>query len=97
MLLLVAILKAINEVALYALIGQGILYVFAGSRHDQNFVCTLLKAITTPAMKITRTITPRFVADQHIPFLMVFLVLVLEFALIVAKLHLFTQAAGTAP
>lgn len=94
MLLLVTILKALNEVALYALLGQGILYVFAGRRRDQNFVYNLLKAITSPAMKATRFIAPRFIADQHIPFLTLFLVLVLEFFLIVAKLYLLTQAAS---
>jgi hypothetical protein len=92
MLLLVTILKALNEVALYALLGQGILYLFAGARRNQNFVYNLLKAITSPAMKVTRAIAPRFVVDEHIPFLTLFLVLLLEFILIVAKLYLLTQA-----
>jgi hypothetical protein len=96
MLLLVTILKGLNEVALYALLGQGILYMFAGRRRDQNFVYNLLKAITSPAMKATRFITPRFVADQHIPFLTMFLVLLLEFVLIVAKVYLITQAGANA-
>ena len=96
MLLLVTILKAINEVALYALLGQGILYVFAGSRRDRNFVYNLLKAITSPAMKATRYIAPRFIADPHIPFLTMFLVLLLEFVLIVAKVYLITQAGANA-
>jgi uncharacterized protein YggT (Ycf19 family) len=97
MLLVVTILKAINEVALYALLGQGILYLFAGARRNQNFVYNLLKAITSPAMKLTRAIAPHFVVDEHIPFLTLFLVLVLEFVLIVAKLYLLTQAAAVPP
>ncbi|MGH8773201.1 MAG: hypothetical protein ACREV2_18795 [Burkholderiales bacterium] len=91
MLLLVTILKALNEVALYALLGQGILYVFAGRRRDQNFVYNLLKAITSPAMKIARAIAPRFVVDQHIPFLTLFIVLVLEFALSITQRNLCAQ------
>jgi uncharacterized protein YggT (Ycf19 family) len=91
MLLLVTILKALNEVALYALLGQGILYLFAGAKRNQNFAYNLLKAITSPAMKLTRAIAPRFVVDEHIPFLAFFLGLVLWFVLGRAQNNLCAQ------
>lgn len=88
MLQLVVILKAINEVALMALLGQAALYVLAGAKRDSNPVYGILKAITSPVMKLTRFITPRVVLDRHIGFVALFVVLVVEAALIVAKVYL---------
>lgn len=88
MLQLVVILKAINEVALMALLGQAALYVLAGAKRDSNPVYAILKAITSPVMKLTRFITPRVVLDRHIGFVALFVVLVAEAALIAAKVYL---------
>lgn len=65
---LLKILKALVEVAGFALLGQGIVALFAGAKRDQNFVYVLFKIITSPATKLTRTICPRFIPDRHIPF-----------------------------
>ena len=92
MLQLVIIAKAINEVALMALLGQGALYVLAGAKRDTNPVYAILKAITSPVMKLTRAITPRLVLDQHIGFVALFVVLVVEALLIVAKVYLVLAA-----
>ena len=92
MLQLVIIAKAINEVALMALLGQGALYVLAGANRDTNPVYAILKAITSPVMKLTRAITPRLVLDQHIGFVALFVVLVVEALLIVAKVYLVLAA-----
>ena len=91
---LVVILKGVNEVALMALIGQGALYVLAGSRREGNFVYSMLKTVTAPIMKLTRIIAPRFVVDQHIGFLALFFLLVLEVLLIVFKIRLYLAAAA---
>jgi hypothetical protein len=58
-----------------------------------------LRGFLPPAMKATRYIALRFIADPHIPFLTMFLVLLLEFVLIVAKVvlaRLITQAGANA-
>ena len=68
MYVLVLMLKAVNEVALVALISQGALFILAGSKRDNNFVYFILKSITMPVMKFARQVTPRFVLDQHIGF-----------------------------
>ena len=94
MLELVIILKAVNEVALMALLGQGALYILAGARRDTNPVYAILKAVTSPVMKLARFITPRFVLDQHIGFVALFLVLVVEALLIAAKIYLVVGAAS---
>ena len=94
MLELVIILKAVNEVALMALLGQGALYILAGARRDTNPIYAILKAVTSPVMKLARFITPRFVLDQHIGFVALFLVLVVEALLIAAKIYLVVGAAS---
>lgn len=92
---LVVILKGLNEVALMALIGQAALYVIAGSRREGNIVYSMLKTITAPIMKLTRIIAPRFIVDQHIGFLALFLLLLLEAILIVLKIRLYLAAIAT--
>jgi hypothetical protein len=92
MLQFVVILKAVNEVALMALLGQGALYVLAGAKRDTNPVYAILKAVTSPVMKLARLVTPRVVLDQHIGFVALFLVLVAEALLIVAKVYLVVTA-----
>ena len=90
---LVVILKGLNEIALMALIGQATLFVLAGARRDTNFVYNVLKTVTSPIMKATRFIAPRFVVDAHIGFLALFFLLVIEAILIVLKIWLYLGAA----
>jgi len=47
----------------------------------------MLKMVTSPVMKLTRMIAPRFVVDQHIGFLALFFLLLLEAILIVLKIR----------
>jgi len=91
---LVAILKGINEVALMAPIGQGALFVLAGTKREQNIVYIMFKTITAPVMKLTRLVAPRFIVDQHIGFLALFFLLLLEAILIVLKIRLYLAAVA---
>lgn len=91
---LVIILKGLNEVALMALLGQGALYILAGSRRESNIVYSMLRTVTSPIMKGTRFIAPRFIVDQHIGFLALFFLLVLEAILIVFKVRLYLAAVA---
>jgi hypothetical protein len=93
---LVVILKGVNEVALMALLGQGALFILAGARRDGNLVYAMLKTVTAPIIKATRWIAPRFVVDQHIGFLALFFLLVIEAVLIVVKVKLYLAAAAAA-
>ncbi len=94
---LVVLLKAVNEIALLALMGQGVLYLFAGARRNSNPIYFVFKTITLPVMKFARMITPRLVLDQHIGWVALFILLLAEIVLIAAKIHLFLQAGGAAP
>lgn len=86
MLQLVIILKALAEVALFAFVAQGILYLFAGAKREQNFVYTTFRMLTSPVTKFTRLITPKFVLDQHIAFLGFFILLFVWIALTITKI-----------
>jgi hypothetical protein len=92
MLLLIQMLKAVVEVALFAFIGQTILYIIAGADRDTNFVFTLLKLITAPMTGIVRFISPRIILDRHIPLATFLLLATLWLALTVAKVQMLMQA-----
>ena len=88
MLQIVVILKAIIEVALFAFLGQGILYVLSGSKRNQNIVYSILQTVTSPVTKIARFISPRIVLDQHIWLVAIFLLIAGWIALTLAKVSL---------
>ncbi len=66
LLQLVVVLKALIEVAGIALLGQGILFLFAGANRDKNFPYVILSTITKPVFVMVRFLTPRFVLDRFI-------------------------------
>jgi hypothetical protein len=72
-LLLLGVLRALVEVALLALLGQGLLALLAGARRDTNPIYMLFKIVTKPAIVAARWITPKLVIDKHIPFAAFFL------------------------
>lgn len=92
----IVILKALTEVAGIGMIGQGLLYVLAGAKRDQNMVYNLFKVITSPIMKATRLITPRIVLDQHIGLVAFFLLVVLWLVLTGFKIKLVLDRAAAA-
>jgi hypothetical protein len=69
--------QVILYVALLALLGQGVLYVLAGEKRENNLFYTLLRVISKPFTVPVRKITPRQVADQHVPIVTFFLLVVL--------------------
>lgn len=76
MLLFLNIVQVVLYIALLALVGQGVLYVLAGAKREQNLFYTLLRVISKPFTLPVRKITPRQVADQHVPIVTFFLLLV---------------------
>jgi hypothetical protein len=65
-LLLVSIVKAISEIVAFSLVGQGVLYLIAGQRRENNFVYRMFATITRPVLRFSRMIMPSFVLDRHI-------------------------------
>jgi uncharacterized membrane protein len=91
----VVILKALTEVAGVAFLGQGILWVIAGAKREQNLIYKLFKVLTSPVTRFTRAITPRVIIDAHIGLVAFFLLTVLWLALTVFKVKLvLDRAAG---
>lgn len=83
---LVVILKALTEVAAVGMLGQGLLYLLAGRRREQNIVYQLFKTITSPVTRLTRFVTPRIVLDRHIWLVSVLLLGVLWLVFTVLKI-----------
>jgi cytochrome b561 len=76
MLTFLNVAQLVLYIALLALLGQGLLYLLAGSRRDSNFFYRTLQVISKPFTAIVRKITPKLVADQHVPVVAFFLLLV---------------------
>lgn len=73
-LFIVSILRALVEVALLALLGQGAVGLLSGARRNANPIYVLFQVVTKPVVRLTRWITPRVIVDQHIPFVSFFLI-----------------------
>ena len=86
MLLLVSICKLVAEIALLALLGQGLLALLAGARREQNLFYQLLQMVTRPFVRGARLITPKVVIDRHVPLVAFFLLLLLWVVSTMAKI-----------
>lgn len=84
-LFIVSVLRALLEVALFALLGQGILYVLAGASREQNIFYKLFQIVTRPVVRGVRLVTPRVIVDRHVPLVSFFLVFWLWFFLAIAR------------
>jgi len=92
----IVVLKALTEVAGVAMLGQGVLWVLAGSKRDQNLVYGMFKTLTSPVMKATRVITPRVVLDQHIGLVAFFLLMVIWLVLTALKIKIVLESMPAA-
>ena len=81
MLAFINIVQIVLYVALLALAGQGVLYLLAGERREQNLFYTLLRVISKPYTVPMRRVTPRQVADRHVP-VVTFFVLLIAYAIV---------------
>ena len=91
MLQFVVTLKALVEVAMFAFIGQGILWILAGAKREGNWVYGILKTLTKPVFKVARWISPRFILDQHLWLVVLFLLVVTWAAVTMWKVSLVLQ------
>jgi uncharacterized protein YggT (Ycf19 family) len=73
-LLFLSVLRALIQVAMMFLLGQGLLALLAGSRRHTNTVYKLFLILTSPITRVVRKITPRQIIDKHVP-LVAFLLL----------------------
>lgn len=66
---LVASLRAIIELLGLCLLGQGVLYVLAGMRREQNIIYRFFMVLTTPPCRLVRALAPPVIPDRLIPAL----------------------------
>jgi hypothetical protein len=92
MLTFLNVAQLLLYIPLLALLGQGALYVLAGPRRDTNFFYQLLKLLSRPFTVPVRKITPRQVADEHVPVVTFFLLVVLYFVVTFERADLCIQA-----
>ncbi len=76
MLTFLNLVQLVLYIPLLALLGQGLLFVLAGSRRGTNFFYQLLQVLSRPFTWIVRRLTPRQVADHHVPVVTFFLLLI---------------------
>ena len=81
----VVTLRILVEICLFALIGQGILAVLPGVDREKNIFYLVLKTLASPGWRVARWISPRFVVDQHVGWVALFILAVLWIALLVVK------------
>jgi len=68
-LFVLGVLRALAEVAMLFLLGQGLLALLAGRRRHDNTMYKLFQIVTAPVLKAMRKIAPRQIIDRHLPFL----------------------------
>jgi cytochrome b561 len=95
MLTFLNLLQLVLYIALLALVGQGVLYVLAGARRESNIFYKTLQVVSKPFTLVMRKLTPRLVADEHVPLVTFFLLLVIYAVVTFEKIGL-CMASGMA-
>jgi hypothetical protein len=78
-ILVLRIVKLVLEIALLALVGQGLLWMMTravGGDPARNVFYRVLEAIVSPFRRLVRWMTPGFVLDRHLPWAVLGLLLV---------------------
>ncbi len=73
------LVQLVIAIPLLALAGQGIVHVLTrvfGQDPKANFFYRLLETIASPFTRVCRYITPKFVAERHLPLVAVSLLIV---------------------
>ncbi len=71
-LFIVGALRAVVEVALLALLGQGLVGFLAGASRRKNPIYALFSIIVRPPVRLMRCIAPQAIIDRHLPYLTFF-------------------------
>jgi hypothetical protein len=88
MLPLLNIAQLVLYIALLALLGQGVLYLLAGSKRQSNSFYQLLQIVSKPFTVPVRKLTPAKVADRHVPVVTFFLLAIAYVVVTLEKISL---------
>jgi hypothetical protein len=92
MLSFLNIAQLLLYIALLALVGQALLFVLAGAKRDSNIFYQLLQIVSKPFTLLVRKLTPKQVADRHVPIVTFFLLLILYAVVTFEKISLCVEA-----
>lgn len=92
MLSFLNIAQLVLYIALLALVGQALLYVLAGAKRDSNIFYQLLQIVSKPFTLLVRKVTPKQVADRHVPVVTFFLLLIIYAVVTFEKISLCVEA-----
>jgi hypothetical protein len=70
-LFVLRLVKLVLEIAILSLIGQGVLWMMiraVGRDPRTNFAWRVLDVVVSPFVRLLRLITPKFVAERHLPW-----------------------------
>jgi len=68
-LLMLGVLRALVEVAMLFLLGQGVLALFSGRGRHNSTMYRLFVIVTAPVLKTMRFVLPRQIIDKHVPYI----------------------------
>lgn len=85
MLLAASLIKLIAEIVLMALLGKGLVALLAGAGRERNFFYQILCVMTRPFERAARFVAPRVVLDQHLPYVVFFIMLFVWIAALILK------------
>jgi hypothetical protein len=74
------------------LMAQLLVYILSFGRHETNSIYRGLRFLTSPVTKLVRLITPRLIADRHVPFVAFFIAFWAWAALIYIRIELKVEA-----
>ena len=94
MLELLNLLQLLLYIPMLALLGQAVLHLLAGARRESNFFYQTLRLIARPFTYVVRRITPRQVADEHVPVVTFLLLVVLSFVVFAERGQLLCVELG---
>ncbi|HEX4883609.1 MAG TPA: hypothetical protein VFX05_05685 [Casimicrobiaceae bacterium] len=70
-LFLLRVVKLVLEIALLALVGQGVVWAMiraVGADPSRNVFYRALEVVASPFVKLVRLVTPKVVSDRHVPW-----------------------------
>ena len=93
MLLFLQIVHELVKFAGLLLLGQGLTYALSFGGHETNPIYKFIRFLTSPVTNVVRKITPKRVADRHVPFVAFFLLFWVYVILIFVRFDLIKGAA----
>jgi len=93
---LLNILQVVLYVPLLALLGQALLFVLAGGKHQSNFFYQLLSKLASPFTWLVRTLAPKVLSVAQVGVITFMLLVVCSFVVFAERGYLYCVELGYA-